>query len=154
MTGLTPTAHYALNPQLSLWGVVGYGRGELTLTPDGGVQQETALSLSMAALGVEGLLRDGGSEGLTIESSADALWVRTSADAADGEDGTLEGSAAEVSCLRLGLQASRTFPVGDRTAPRWRLACDRTEVMRKPASDWAWAPGCSGPTERVASVPS
>ena len=120
VTGLYPYAHYGLNPQLSLWGVVGYGRGALTLTPDGGGQWETALTLSVAALGMEGLLRDGGSEGLTIKSSADALWVRTSSDAADGdgEDGAgrLEGSAAEVSRLRLGLQASRAFPVGDRAA--------------------------------------
>ena len=120
MTGFWfyPYAHYALNPQLSFWGVVGYGRGELTLTPDGGVQQETALSLSMAALGMKGLLRDGGAEGLTIESSANALWVRTSTDAADGDDGTgrLEGSEAEVSRLRLGLQASRPFQLGDGAA--------------------------------------
>ena len=35
LTGLCPYAHHALNSQLSLWGVVGHGREELTLTPVG-----------------------------------------------------------------------------------------------------------------------
>ena len=121
VTGFYPYVHYAVTPQFSLWGVVGSGRGEWSLTPDGGRQQDMPLTLSLAAVGMEGLLRDGGSQGFTLKSRMDALWMGGSADAADaadaegdGEDGlAVDDVAAEVSRLRLGLQASRTFPMGD-----------------------------------------
>ena len=118
VTGFYPYVHYAVTPQFSLWGVVGSGRGEWSLTPDGGRQQDMPLTLSLAAVGMEGLLRDGGSQGLTLKSRMDALWMGGSADAADaegdGEDGlAVDDVAAEVSRVRLGLQASRSFPMGD-----------------------------------------
>ena len=118
VTGLYPYAHYAVTPQFSLWGVVGHGTGEWTLTPDGGRQQDMPLTLSLAAVGMEGLLQDGGTQGFTLKGNADALWMGGSADAAAdgelGEDGLdVDTVAAEVSRLRLGLQASRTFPMGD-----------------------------------------
>ena len=119
VTGLYPYAHYTVTPQFSLWGVVGHGRGEWSLTPDGGRQQDMPLTLSLAAVGMEGLLQDGGSQGFTLKGNADALWMGGSADAAaaDGEDGEarleVDDVAAEVSRLRLGLQASRSFAMGD-----------------------------------------
>ena len=121
VTGFYPYVHYAVTPQFSLWGVVGSGRGEWSLTPDGGRQQDMPLTLSLAAVGMEGLLRDGGSQGFTLKSRMDALWMGGSADAAEAADAEGDGEdvlevddvAAEVSRLRLGLQASRSFPMGD-----------------------------------------
>ena len=121
VTGFYPYVHYAVTPQFSLWGVVGSGRGEWSLTPDGGRQQDMPLTLSLAAVGMEGLLRDGGSQGFTLKSRMDALWMGGSADAADAADAEGDGEdvlevddvAAEVSRVRLGLQASRSFPMGD-----------------------------------------
>ena len=118
VTGLYPYAHYAVTPQFSLWGVVGHGRGEWTLAPDGVRQQDMPLTLSLAAVGMEGLLQDGGTQGFALKSNVDALWMGGSADAAAdgelGEDGLdVDTVAAEVSRLRLGLQASRVFPMGD-----------------------------------------
>ena len=120
LTGLYPYVHYGLDPQLSFWGVAGHGKGEWTLAPDAGGQQEMPLTLSLAAVGMERLVRDGGTEALTLKGNVDVLWVRTNSNAATGNEGQgknrLDAVAAEASRLRLGLQATRTFPMGDGTA--------------------------------------
>ena len=40
LTGLYPYGHHAVSDRLSLWGVAGYGKGSLTLTPEGQAPME------------------------------------------------------------------------------------------------------------------
>ena len=107
LTGLFPYGRYALNDHLNFWGVVGHGWGHLSLFPEGGEQQSTSIEMTMGAMGLDGLLLDGGGSGLTIRSTADALLLGVNSE--ETED--LEGIQGEVSRLRLGLEAERPFPL-------------------------------------------
>ena len=112
LTGLFPYGRYALNPKLNLWGVVGHGWGRLSLLPQEGDQQSTSIEMSMAAVGLDGLLVDGGGSGLTIRSSADALLLGVNSE----QTPSLAGVQGEVSRLRLGLEALRPFPISQSDA--------------------------------------
>ena len=112
LTGLFPYGRYALNPKLNLWGVVGHGWGRLSLLPQEGEQQGTSIEMSMAAVGLEGLILDGGGSGLTIRSRADALLLAVSSEKSQ----QLAGVEGEVSRLRLGLEALRPFPISQSDA--------------------------------------
>ena len=123
LTTLLPYGHYEVNPQLSVWGMVGYGWGNLSITPDGREAMETDMNLSMAAVGLEGLLLDGGRDGLSLSSIADVLLVNVSSE----ESNDLDETQSDASRLRLGLQASRSFPLEDDAslAPMVELALRR-----------------------------
>ncbi len=107
LTGLYPYAGFAITERLSLWGMAGYGQGDLMLTLKDGESYRTDMDLTMAAAGVRGDLVSGGPTGgpsLAIES--DALFVRTTSEAASGPSGLLASAVADVSRLRLGLEGS------------------------------------------------
>ena len=105
LSGIYPYAHYRPSPRLSLWGMAGYGAGELTVTPEGEKELETTLNLSLAAVGIHTLLVDGGGDGFSVSSKADALLLKTTSEATEG----LSSAEATVSRLRWGLQADRPF---------------------------------------------
>ena len=106
LTGIFPYGRYALTPRLGVWATAGYGWGSLTLNPDGdGPEYTPAMTMSMGALGLDGLLLDGGSEGFSLATTADVLLVKTSSEAVAG----LESSEGNVSRFRLGLEATRPF---------------------------------------------
>ena len=107
LTGLFPYGRYALTPRLGLWATAGYGWGDLSLKPDGnGEEYEPDTTMTMVALGMDGLLLDGGSEGVSLNATADLLSLNTSSEEIEG----LESSEGKVSRLRLGLEATRPFP--------------------------------------------
>ena len=112
ITGLFPYGRYALNPRLSFWALLGYGAGDLALSPSRQEQVSTTINLSLAAVGLEGVLLDGGAAGLTISSSADGLFLQTGSQKADG----LAASKGDVSRLRLALEASRPFPLANHSS--------------------------------------
>ena len=112
LTGLFPYGRYALNPKLNLWGVVGHGWGRLSLLPQEGDQESSSIEMSMAAVGLDGLILDGGGSGLTIRSRADALLLGVSSE----QSQQLAGVEGEVSRLRLGLEAQRPFPISQSDA--------------------------------------
>ena len=112
LTGLFPYGRYALNPKLNLWGVVGHGWGRLSLLPQEGDQESSSIEMSMAAVGLDGLILDGGGSGLTIRSRADALLLGVSSE----QSQQLAGVEGEVSRLRLGLEAERPFPISQSDA--------------------------------------
>ena len=113
MTGLFPYGRYALTPRLGIWAVAGWGWGQLSLQPDGTDREYQPWSkLSMTAVGLDGLLLDGGAEGLSLVSTAEVLRVRTvSEGVAD-----LAGSEGILSRRRLGLEATRAFPLSNGAA--------------------------------------
>ena len=111
MTALTPWAGYKVTERLSVWGALGYGTGDLTLTPKNPrtqkdqPAQKTDIAMTLAAAGVRGTLLDG--DGPKLDAVADARWVRTTSEkvAASAENGgNLAATQADVMRLRLGLE--------------------------------------------------
>ena len=110
VTGLFPYGRYALTPRLGLWAVAGYGWGQLSLNPDGpGDDATPSTTMGMAALGMDGLLFDGGNEGITLSATTDVLTLKTTSEEVDG----LESSEGSLSRLRLGIEAIRPFPLSN-----------------------------------------
>ena len=110
LSGLYPYADYDLTERLSLWGVAGYGQGDLTLTLHDGTSYRTDMDLTLTALGLRGDLlpeQQAGHPALAFES--DVLLVRMTSDAASGPSGLLAATIADVSRLRLGLEGSQEF---------------------------------------------
>ena len=108
LTGVYPYGRYALNRNLSLWGVAGLGRGKLTLEPRTGARIETDLELAMGAVGLRGVLVEAPADGgMELAAKTDGMAMRTSTDAARGADGgNLAASEADVTRFRVGLQAT------------------------------------------------
>ena len=108
LTAIFPYARYALSKRISVWGMAGYGEGTLTLTPEGQAPMRPDMDLLMGALGVRGVLLDGGTEGPTLAAKSDAMAVRTST----GEVTGLAASEADVTRVRLALEGSQPFNLG------------------------------------------
>ena len=110
LTGIFPYGRYRLTPRLGIWAVAGYGWGDLTLKPDGDdADYSPGTTMTMGAVGVDGLLLDGGAEGLSLTTTADALLVQTTSEAV----ANLASSDAHISRLRLGLEATRPVPLAN-----------------------------------------
>ena len=107
VTGVFPYGRYALTPRLGVWATAGYGWGQLSFQPDEEDEYTPSTTMIMAALGMDGVLRDGGDEGITLSSTADVLTMKTSSEDVDG----LDSSEGSVSRLRLGIEAARPFPL-------------------------------------------
>ena len=105
LTGLYPWGRYALNDRLSVWGVAGYGAGELVLTPKEKPPIETDMDLRMAAAGLRGVLIEApANDGFELAVTSDGLMVSTSSDEVRGSTGSLAASEADVTRLRVGLE--------------------------------------------------
>ena len=103
LTGLYPYGHHAVSDRLSLWGVAGYGKGSLTLTPEGEAPMETDMDLTLAGAGLRSVMVAAPAEGgLELAANSDGFVVRTSSDRTQG----LAGADAEVTRLRLGLEGT------------------------------------------------
>ena len=108
LVGVYPYARVEVSERISAWGLFGYGRGNVTLSPASQSPISTDIGLHMGALGVEGMLSDGsGPTGLDLTVKSDAMWVRIESDEAVGLDST----HAKVSRLRLMLEGVRVFEV-------------------------------------------
>ena len=129
VTGLHPWVGYKLTERVTLWGVTGYGRGSMSLTPGEALSLPTpsltspfslkgGLSMSMLAGGVRGDLVDSGVGGFGLAFKADALWVGTGSEAVDGPAGRLAGTEAVVTQVRTALEASRGYVFGHGIALR------------------------------------
>ena len=109
VTGLYPWMGYTLSDRVSVWGVTGYGKGALTLTPGAGTALESGLSMAMAAGGLRGELTDSVVAGFGLAFKADALWVGTATDGVEGPGGNLAATSAAVTRYRTALEASRGY---------------------------------------------
>ena len=128
VTGLHPWVGYKLTERVTLWGVTGYGKGSLSLTPGEALSVPTSvaspialkggLSMSMLAGGVRGDVVDAGLGGFGLAFKADALWVGTGSEAVDGPAGRLAATEAMVTRVRTALEASRGYVVGHGIALR------------------------------------
>ena len=105
LASLHPYASYRFDERFSLWGVLGYGVGELTLQTEGvETSIETGLSSTMAAFGGRGVLRPAWN-GFELAVVSDALWTNTGSEATTG----LMGAEGEARRLRLMLEGSGSF---------------------------------------------
>ena len=110
LTGVYPYARYRVSGTFSLWGAVGHGQGEMTLTPGGSSPLEADVAMGMAAAGARGVVlpaREAG--GFELALRADVLVTNTRSDAAAG----LAETEAQTSRVRLVLEGSRSLRFGD-----------------------------------------
>ena len=112
ITSAHPYLRFSLNDRLSAWTLLGYGKGELTLTHGGG-GEKTDIEMKMAALGARGALI--AAAGFDISARTDALLVRTSSEGTS----RMAETEADVSRLRLVLEGSRplAFASGSSLTP-------------------------------------
>ena len=108
LTALYPYGRYEVSERVALWGVAGYGAGELVLAPEGQVSLSTDMDLVMGAVGVRGVAVEAGTQGgLELSVKTDAMAVRTSTDAVRASSGgNLASAEAVVTRLRLGLEGT------------------------------------------------
>ena len=109
LTGLHPYAVYRLGERLQVWALLGYGGGSLRLRLADQTTYDTDLEMRMGAVGVRAALREApATGGVALALRSDALWVQTASAAVTG----LAESEADVSRVRLILEASRPFALG------------------------------------------
>ena len=109
VTGLYPWLGYKVSDRITVWGVTGYGKGALTLTPGAGTALRSGLSMAMTAGGMRGELADSVVGGFGLAFKADALWVGTGIEGVDGPQGRLAATSAAVTRYRTALEASRGY---------------------------------------------
>ena len=117
MTVVSPYARVTVNERISVWGLAGYGTGDMTIVQaanDATGQPEritrTDLSMRLAALGGRGALLTADADGgFDLALKADGFFVQTTAEAVSNEGDT----SADASRVRLALEGSRAFRMGD-----------------------------------------
>ena len=159
VTGLHPWVGYKLTERVTLWGVTGYGRGSLSLTPGEALSRPTSvpspvalkggLSMSMLAGGVRGDLVDSGAGGFGLAFKVDALWVGTGSEAVAGPAGRLAATEAVVTRVRTALEASRGYVVGHGIALRPSLEVG----LRRDGGDAETGRGADVAASLIASDP-
>ncbi len=111
LTSLHPYLRYAVTDRLNVWGMLGYGWGQLELEQGTGAAFETDTHLVMGAFGGRGiLLAADETGGFQLATRTDAMLTRTTSDAVTGQsdgNGTLAASEADAHRLRLVLEGSR-----------------------------------------------
>lgn len=119
--GVHPYLRLALGDRFSIWSAFGFWTGEMTLHESGGLtgvsrRWRTGLDMSMAAVGARGtLLTADEAGGFELTAKADAYAVRIASGAATGPgEGDLAPAEAEADRMRLALDGSRVFRIGQR----------------------------------------
>ena len=110
LTALHPYAGYEFNERTSIWGVLGYGVGEMSLTPERSVTAlETGLMNAMAAVGGRTALavRSGPARRFELAIRSDARLTNTAADAV----GVMAGAAGQTHRVRMMLEGSGVMPL-------------------------------------------
>ena len=110
LTSIHPYLRYAVTERLDVWGLLGYGWGDLTLQPGAGSPLETDTNLVMGSFGGRGiLLQAEDTGGFQLATRTDAMLTRTTSDAVTGDKGNLASSEADAHRLRLILEGTRGF---------------------------------------------
>ena len=116
-TSVHPYLRFEAHDRLSLWGILGYGTGDVTLFVDGAGRWTVDTVMRMAEAGARGVLvpapETGGFE-LAVRS--DTQLVRMTSKAAAGKADKLAAAKAKTNRLRLVLEGERHFELeGDST---------------------------------------
>ena len=110
LTALAPWVSFEVRESLTLWGIAGYGEGDLTFTPESGPAVSADIDWLMAAIGAKGeLVEAEAMGGFALNLKADGLWVRTRSE----RTAEMREEDADVTRLRLGLEGSWTLQQED-----------------------------------------
>ena len=110
LTSLHPYLRYAVTERLDVWGLVGYGWGELDLELENGMTLETDTTLLMGAFGGRGIvLAPEDTGGFQLATRTDAMLTRTSTDAA----APVAATDADAHRVRVILEGSRAVAWAD-----------------------------------------
>ena len=118
MTALYPYVQVGLTDTVDVWGLAGWGSGELTLTQHANANRAQAryttdIAMRMGAVGVRGeVVSPDEAEGLSIAVKSDAFWVTTESDAVTNAHGRLGAAQGDASRVRLGVEAARRYETG------------------------------------------
>ena len=117
LTAVYPYAKRQFSDRLDAWVLGGIGTGDLTIKQDGDEPMKTDLGMRMGAIGARGQMLEAPPKGgMNLALKSDAMWVGMKSDALDTEDGRLAGAEADVTRLRLIMEASRPIVMdGERT---------------------------------------
>ncbi len=99
LTSLVTWAGLEVEQNLLIWGAVGSGRGDVTVTPSDGDISVAEIGWSMLAAGATGTVPGDKILGVETRWHADALMTRTTSDSATG----LWSTSGETTRLRLGV---------------------------------------------------
>ena len=109
LTSVHPYAQVNVTDRVAVWGIGGYGSGEMTIAEEGGKPIKTDIDMKMAAVGVRGEVVDADAgDALNLALRTDALWLKTTSDATP----EMAAATANVTRMRLIVDASRGFAVG------------------------------------------
>ena len=112
MTTVSPYARFEVTERVSVWGLAGWGTGDMTIRFDDGAMApvRTDLSMQLGALGARGeLLKQDEAGGMDLALKADAFFVRTESEKAANSVKT----EADASRLRLVLEGGRGFALSE-----------------------------------------
>ena len=110
LTSLHPYLRYAVTERLDVWGLLGYGWGDLTMQPGADATFETDTTFIMGAFGSRGiLLQASDSGGFQLATRTDAMLTRTTSDAVTTGAGNLESAEADAHRLRVVLEGTRAM---------------------------------------------
>ena len=111
LTSLHPFARYRFSDRTSAWGTIGYGVGDLSLTPEGAPAGiGTDLDMAMAAFGGRSVLsvRTGQSGSFELAVRSDAALTRTES----GASQSLLSATGATSRLRVVVEGTGSLPLG------------------------------------------
>ena len=114
LTSVNPYVRYEASDRLSVWGLLGYGTGDMTLTQAArGERAEmvtrTDISMRLGAAGARGVLLEAGEGGgIDLALRGDAFLVQMDWEEVSNETDT----RADASRLRLLLEGGRSFALG------------------------------------------
>ena len=102
LTGVVPWGSIQMSEELSVWGAMGQGRGELQLKPVNESGIKTDLDWQMLAGGMQSrLIKAGERNRMGLSFIGDLLWTETTTDRV----AMLQAVAGETRRVRLGLEA-------------------------------------------------
>ena len=115
LTSVNPYVRYQASDRLSVWGLLGYGTGDMTLTQAandnrGEIVTRTDISMRLGAAGARGVLLKAGEDGgIDLALRGDAFLVQMDWEKVSNETDT----GADASRLRLVLEGGRSFALGE-----------------------------------------
>ncbi len=109
-----PYARYRFTSRILGWGLIGYGRGSLTLTEDvSGMDEVTDVTMRMAGMGAQGsLVSASNAGGLDLVVKSDAFVVRAKSEDVEA----LAQSYGDVLKIRLAVEGSYRIRIGTSSA--------------------------------------
>ena len=115
LTSVNPYVRYEASDRLSVWGLVGYGTGDMRMTQAandnrGEIVTRTDISMRLGAAGARGVLLKAGEDGgIDLALRGDAFLVQMDWEKVSNETDT----GADASRLRVVLEAGRPFALGE-----------------------------------------